>query len=259
MAWSPIESEQNESIIMNWNKKYASEKTAILAPVDLGGAVQHGVNLVTELVGGGAALGLGKVVKNVVNKVKNNRATDKSDLKARQDMWHMYGPLTQQMLIEHNDETANPFHPDHDLNRPYGRSVGNSYLPAFMPRGRSASSSFDKRYATEKTAFDFVTPALHVLQFGHGIVDVAKDMLNPVTQHFNGDPHKLHELQQNAQNFKAMEPGGGPGRWWADEHLQNYQDANRGTSFNGVGTAIDSAAALGGGAAALIKKYRNDK
>jgi hypothetical protein len=119
--------------------------------------------------------------------------------------------------------------------------------------------NWNKRYASEKTAVDFVTPALHVLQFGHGIVDVAKDMLNPFTQHFNGDPHKLHELQQNAQNFKAMEPGGGPGRWWADEDLQNYQDAHRGTSVNGVGTAIDSAAALGGGAAALIKKYRNDK
>ena len=136
----------------SFDDRYAFEKTAILAPVDLGGAVQHGVNLVTELVGGGAALGLGKVVKNVVNKVKDNRATDKSDLKVRQDMWHMYGPHTQQMLIEHNDETANPFHPDHDLNRPYGRSVGNSYYPAFMPRGRSASSSFDEHYAFEKTA-----------------------------------------------------------------------------------------------------------
>ena len=117
--------------------------------------------------------------------------------------------------------------------------------------------NWNKRYATEKTAVDFVTPALHVLQFGHGIVDVAKDILHPFTHYFNGDPHKLHELQQNAQNFKAMEPGGGPGRWWADEHLQNYQDANQGSGFNGVGTAIDSAAALGGAAAFGIKKLKD--
>lgn len=132
-----------------------------------------------------------------------------------------------------------------------------AWSPIESEQNESIIMNWNTRYAVEKTAVDFVTPALHVLQFGHGIVDVAKDILHPFTHYFNGDPHKLHELQQNAQNFKAMEPGGGPGRWWADEHLQNYQDANQGSGFNGVGTAIDSAAALGGAAAFGIKKLKD--
>jgi len=120
-------------------------------------------------------------------------------------------------------------------------------------------TNWNERYASEKTAVDLVTPAMHLLQVGGDIVNGIKDMAHPFTHYFNGDPHKLHELQQNAQNFKAMEPGGGPGRWWAEQHLQEYQDANQGTSFNGVGSGLDLGTAIGTGVGAVIKKYRNKK
>ena len=128
----------------SFDERYASEKTAIVAPVNLGDAIQQGTSVAQDIIGGlGLALptlGVGKAVKTVVDKVKRNKAIDDRDLAERKEMWRLYGPIHWGDMIEQHGPAADPSHPDHDLNNQYIRQFSRTSLPSFKPRTRRASA-----------------------------------------------------------------------------------------------------------------------
>ena len=128
----------------SFDERYAFEKTAIVAPVNLGDAIQQGTSVAQDIIGGlGLALptlGVGKAVKTVVDKVKRNKAIDDRDLAERKEMWRLYGPIHWGDMIEQHGPAADPSHPDHDLNNQYIRQFSRTSLPSFKPRTRRASA-----------------------------------------------------------------------------------------------------------------------
>ena len=128
----------------SFDERYAFEKTAIVAPVNLGDAIQQGTSVAQDIIGGlGLALptlGVGKAVKTVVDKVKRNKAIDDRDLAERKEMWRLYGPIHWGDMIEQHGPAADPSHPEHDLNNQYIRQFSRTSLPSFKPRTRRASA-----------------------------------------------------------------------------------------------------------------------
>jgi len=116
------------------------------------------------------------------------------------------------------------------------------------------SSNSKEAHLDLGTIIDGVKAVGHAAEHGaHAVGDwasrIINDMAHPSKEVFSGNPKKLHELQNVANEFKGMESQGGMGRTIAEQNLQGFTDANTHEQFNGVGTALDSAAALSGLAA----------
>ena len=111
-------------------------------------------------------------------------------------------------------------------------------------------SSFDERYAFEKTAHDpsILQPILHGLsQVGHGVGNAVKDlahqMVQPVTHRFTGDPNHLKELWDQAGAIGGQHDPNGVAQENAMNAWQQYGQGHTTDDYHLPGIAADLGAA----------------
>jgi hypothetical protein len=123
-------------------------------------------------------------------------------------------------------------------------------------------SSFDERYAFEKTAHDpgILQPIFHGLsQIGHGVGNAVKDlahqMVQPVTHRFTGDPNHLKELWDQANAIGGQHDPNGVAQENAMNAWQQYGQGHTTNDYHlpGIGADLGAAGTFGYGLHKLLR------
>jgi hypothetical protein len=244
--------------------------------------IQHGIGQAAEAVGHG----IGKVVDwatNTVTKPLHDPSTYGHDVKNEADVYAMQrGHFLPSGGIPNptpSDIGAGQFTTDtrdlmHGINAigvggagvaGIAKGVGmavNKAIDTFGDRRQQKDrdkfmrrhpiidkfSSFDERYAFEKTAdAGILHPIMHGLSLlgtgvGDAVKSLAEQMVHPITHHFTGDPNVLHHLMDQAD--AAGKAHDAVGNEEALRAWQQYGDANTSLSFHPYGLGADGIAAL---------------